>query len=67
LATRFVTVISLRGMATPPPDLIRDLDDLIAELREADLLQWFRERIDAATQEPRPKPVENDRAKRFLL
>jgi hypothetical protein len=54
-------------MATPPPDLIRDLDDLIAELREADLLQWFRERIDAATQEPRPKPVENDRAKRFLL
>jgi hypothetical protein len=66
--TGFVAVISLRGMATPAPDLIRDLDDLIAELREADLLQWFRERIDVATapQEP-PEPKETDRAKRFLL
>jgi hypothetical protein len=55
-------------MATPAPDLIRDLDDLIAELREADLLQWFRERIDVATapQEP-PEPKETDRAERFLL
>jgi hypothetical protein len=56
-------------MATPTPDLIRDLDVLIAELREADLLQWFRERIDAACapQEPPPKPADNERAKRFLL
>jgi hypothetical protein len=56
-------------MPTPAPDLIRDLDDLIAELREAGLLDWFRERIDAAPAPPKPppKPADNDRVKRFLL
>ena len=31
----------------PPPDVAKDLDAMIAELRGAGLLDWLRERLDA--------------------
>jgi hypothetical protein len=37
---------------TPTPDVIADLDDLIAQLRGANLLDWFRERVEAASAKP---------------